>query len=52
MKEQILSPSIQGLIAHMRETVRDAPGVGLAALEWESHFGWLSSKTKWSIRST
>ena len=30
-KEQILSPSIQGLIEYMRETVRDAPGVGLAA---------------------
>ena len=30
-KEQILTPSIQGLIEYMRETVRDAPGVGLAA---------------------
>jgi peptide deformylase len=30
-KEQILSPSIQELIELMRETVRDAPGVGLAA---------------------
>jgi peptide deformylase len=30
-KEQILSPSIQNLIEHMRETLRDAPGVGLAA---------------------
>jgi peptide deformylase len=30
-KEQILSPSIQDLIDLMRETVRDAPGVGLAA---------------------
>lgn len=30
-KEQILSPSIRGLIEYMRETVRDAPGVGLAA---------------------
>jgi peptide deformylase len=30
-KEQILSPSIQDLIEHMRETLRDAPGVGLAA---------------------
>lgn len=30
-KEQILSPSIQNLIEYMRETVRDAPGVGLAA---------------------
>jgi len=30
-KEQILTPSIQSLIEHMRETVRDAPGVGLAA---------------------
>lgn len=30
-KEQILSPSIQNLIDYMRETVRDAPGVGLAA---------------------
>jgi peptide deformylase len=29
--EQILSPSIQNLIDYMRETVRDAPGVGLAA---------------------
>jgi peptide deformylase len=30
-KEQVLSPSIQDLIDHMRETLRDAPGVGLAA---------------------
>jgi peptide deformylase len=30
-KEQMLSPSIQTLIEYMRETVRDAPGVGLAA---------------------
>src|ERR1700722_20304909 len=30
-REQILSPSIQSLIESMRETVRDAPGVGLAA---------------------
>jgi peptide deformylase len=30
-KEQILSSSIQKLIEYMRETVRDAPGVGLAA---------------------
>jgi peptide deformylase len=29
--EQILSSSIQNLIDYMRETVRDAPGVGLAA---------------------
>jgi peptide deformylase len=29
--EEILSPSIQQLIALMRETMRDAPGVGLAA---------------------
>jgi peptide deformylase len=30
-KEQILGPPIQVLIEHMRETLRDAPGVGLAA---------------------
>jgi peptide deformylase len=30
-KEQILGPEIQNLIEYMRETVRDAPGVGLAA---------------------
>ena len=30
-REEILSPAIQSLIEHMRETVRDAPGVGLAA---------------------
>jgi peptide deformylase len=30
-KEEILSSSIQNLITYMRETVRDAPGVGLAA---------------------
>jgi peptide deformylase len=30
-KEQLLSPAIQDLIEHMRETMRDAPGVGLAA---------------------
>ena len=30
-KEQILSPSIQNLIEYMRETLRDAPGVGVAA---------------------
>lgn len=28
---EILSPSIQGLIALMKDTMRDAPGVGLAA---------------------
>jgi peptide deformylase len=30
-KEQILSPLIQNLIEYMRDTLRDAPGVGLAA---------------------
>jgi peptide deformylase len=30
-KEEILSPSIQELIPLMRETMREAPGVGLAA---------------------
>jgi peptide deformylase len=30
-KDEILSPSIQELIEHMRETMREAPGVGLAA---------------------
>lgn len=30
-KEEILSPSIQQLIELMRETMREAPGVGLAA---------------------
>jgi peptide deformylase len=30
-REQLLSPSVQDLIEHMRETMRDAPGVGLAA---------------------
>jgi len=30
-KEQILGPSVQNLIDYMRETLRDAPGVGLAA---------------------
>lgn len=30
-REQILSPSVQQLIEHMRETMLDAPGVGLAA---------------------
>jgi peptide deformylase len=30
-KKEILSPSIQQLIELMRETMRDAPGVGLAA---------------------
>jgi peptide deformylase len=30
-KERILSPPIQDLIGYMRETLRDAPGVGLAA---------------------
>jgi peptide deformylase len=30
-REQLLGPSIQDLIEYMRETVRDAPGVGLAA---------------------
>jgi peptide deformylase len=29
--EEIASSEIQSLIAHMRETMRDAPGVGLAA---------------------
>jgi peptide deformylase len=30
-REEILSPRIQQLIEHMRDTMRDAPGVGLAA---------------------
>jgi peptide deformylase len=30
-KKQVLSASVQTLIDYMRETVRDAPGVGLAA---------------------
>src|SRR5690349_19833191 len=30
-KEEIFSPPIQQLIEHMRDTMRDAPGVGLAA---------------------
>jgi peptide deformylase len=30
-REEVLSPLIQDLIEYMRETVRDAPGVGLAA---------------------
>jgi peptide deformylase len=29
--DQLLSPTVQNLIEYMRETVRDAPGVGLAA---------------------
>jgi len=29
--EEIRSPAIQSLVAHMRATMRDAPGVGLAA---------------------
>jgi peptide deformylase len=29
--EELLSPRVQSLIEYMRETVRDAPGVGLAA---------------------
>jgi peptide deformylase len=29
--DEIASPEIQSLIAHMRDTMRDAPGVGLAA---------------------
>ncbi|HEY1802736.1 MAG TPA: peptide deformylase [Terriglobales bacterium] len=30
-RDEILSPYIQQLIEHMRDTMRDAPGVGLAA---------------------
>lgn len=30
-RDEILSPRIQELIEHMRDTMRDAPGVGLAA---------------------
>jgi peptide deformylase len=30
-RDEILSPHIQELIEHMRDTMRDAPGVGLAA---------------------
>ena len=30
-REELASPAIQGLIAGMRDTMRDAPGVGLAA---------------------
>jgi peptide deformylase len=29
--DQLLSPAVQNLIEYMKETVRDAPGVGLAA---------------------
>ena len=29
--DEIRSPAIQELIEHMRETMREAPGVGLAA---------------------
>jgi peptide deformylase len=32
-KEQILSPSVQNLIEYMKETLRDARGVGLAATQ-------------------
>ena len=30
-RDEILSPVVQQLIEHMHETMRDAPGVGLAA---------------------
>jgi peptide deformylase len=30
-RDEVLSPGIQQLIEHMRDTMRDAPGVGLAA---------------------
>ena len=30
-REEILSPKTQELIQHMRDTMRNAPGVGLAA---------------------
>lgn len=30
-REEILEPGVQELMAHMRDTMRDAPGVGLAA---------------------
>jgi peptide deformylase len=30
-RDQLLSPSVQSLLEYMRETMRDAPGVGLAA---------------------
>ena len=30
-REEILSPKTQELIEHMRDTMRNAPGVGLAA---------------------
>lgn len=30
-RDEILHPSVQGLIEHMRDTMLDAPGVGLAA---------------------
>jgi len=35
--DQIMSPRVQDLIRHMQETVRDAPGVGLAAPQVGEH---------------
>ena len=48
-REEILSAKIQESIEHMRETMRNAPGVGLAAPKWVFPCSWQSSRT---VRNT
>ena len=47
--QEIRSKEIQTLISHMRETMRGAPGVGLAAPQIGIAFSWPSLKI---VRST
>ena len=47
--DEIVGDDIQRLIRDMRETMRDAPGVGLAAPQSGFLFSWQSSKTRKSI---
>ena len=48
-REEIVSAKIQELIEHKRETMRNAPGVGLAAPKWVFPCSWRSSRT---VRNT
>jgi hypothetical protein len=48
--EEIRSNDIQHLIGYMRDTMRDAPGVGLAAPQIENLFRLRSSRIRPSTR--
>jgi len=48
-REELVSAKIQELVEHKRETMRNAPGVGLAAPKWVFPCSWQSSRT---VRNT